>query len=111
MRLGVLVGGFVLALIALPAAAEKVTLTPAERQAVIAAYHKLVAPEPESRKLDELPPGEAVERIDVSTPVRSRSFGHKTWLLVPAGARQFYVQYGKSTNAPPALYGPFPVTK
>ena len=60
-------------------------------------------------------------RIDVSDRIRSISFGHSTTLLVPAGvtghprnpsrARFFYVEYGVSTNAPGAIFGPFVIAR
>jgi hypothetical protein len=101
--------------------AEKATEKPAEKaekkpelskekeQAVIAAYHALKAPEPESKKIEKLPEHEELTRIDVSPRLRSASFGHRTWLLVPPHARHFYVEFGRSTNTPAGYFGPFDV--
>jgi hypothetical protein len=47
--------------------------------------------------------------VDVSERMRSASFGHTTVLLVPPSAQEFYVEWGRSTNRPPAWFGPFPV--
>lgn len=59
--------------------------------------------------------------VDVSTPIRSVSFGHKTTVRVPAGvkgapvdpnlATSFYVVYGASTNRKGGTYGPFVITE
>ena len=58
--------------------------------------------------------------IDVSTPIRSASFGHTTIVRVPAGvvgapvdpnrAHTFYVAYGRSTNRESGIFGPFVIT-
>ena len=83
---------------------------PTERkEAVVAAYHALTPPDVEAKKIDALPSGVSFERIDVSAKIRSASFGHTTTLLVPADGKQFFVEYGRSTNRPASLYGPFPV--
>ena len=51
-----------------------------------------------------------VMRVDASQRIRSASFGHQTTLLIDtAQPKQYWVEYGKSTNAPAALYGPFTV--
>ena len=100
------------ALVMLPSLAhagdKKPALTTGEEEAVVAAYHALKSPEPQSRKIDQLPEGE-LQRIEVSERIRSASFGHRTWLLVPAGGKRFYVEYGRSTNTPAAFFGPFDV--
>jgi hypothetical protein len=90
-------------------AEKKPELSKEKEQAVIAAYHALKAPEPESKKIDKLPEHEELTRIDVSPRIRSASFGHRTWLLVPPHARHFYVEFGRSTNTPAGLFGPFEV--
>jgi hypothetical protein len=87
---------------------KTVQLDKDEEQAVVAAYHALKEPEPGSKKIEKLPARE-MARIDVSARIRSVSFGHRTWLWVPPGAKHFYVEYGRSTNTPPAVFGPFPV--
>lgn len=83
-------------------------LTAAQVSTVKAAYHKLGSQAVESHKATAQPPKDA-QRIDVSPRMRSASFGHRTWLVVPPDGKQFWVEYGPSTNRPGALYGPFPV--
>jgi hypothetical protein len=83
-------------------------LTTAQVDAVKAAYHKLAATDIEAHEAKGAPPKDA-HRVDVSERMRSASFGHKTWLLVTPDGKQFWVEYGKSTNRPGGLYGPFPV--
>jgi len=90
------------------------TLDPAQADRVRAAYEKLGAPAVEAKPAKALPDGVEVARIDVTPRMRSASFGHTTTLIVPlsstdAGAAptQFWVQYGKSTNALARLFGPF----
>ncbi|MGZ3425563.1 MAG: hypothetical protein ACXVCV_02890 [Polyangia bacterium] len=75
---------------------------------VQSAYRKLTADQLSAKKI-ETPPKDA-QRIDVSERIRSASFGHKTWLLVAPDGKQFWVEYGASTNSKAALFGPFPVT-
>ena len=72
------------------------------------AYQKLTSQELDAKKTTEKPPADA-RRIDVSARIRSASFGHRTWLYVAADGKQFWVEYGPSTNRPGGLYGPFPV--
>ena len=56
------------------------------------------------------PEASKVMRVDASQKIRSASFGHKTTLLVDtAQPTRYWVEYGKSTNTPAALYGPFDV--
>lgn len=90
-------------------AEKKVELTKAQQDAVIAAYHALKAPEPENKKIEKLPEHLELARIDVSPRIRSASFGHKTWLLVPKKAQKYFIEYGRSTNTAAALFGPFDV--
>ena len=86
-------------------------------EAVRAAYQSLGSAAVEARPVPALPAGVEFERIDVSEPMRSASFGHTTTLLVPipsgdagpAFPQQFWVEYGKSTNQPARLFGPFPI--
>jgi hypothetical protein len=95
-------------LIALPTQARSHdALTQEQKQVVVAAYRALAADDLEAKKIDALPEGVPMTRIDVSEKIRSASFGHKTMLLVPPDAKTFYVEYGKSTNRPGALFGPF----
>ena len=75
---------------------------------VQAAYQKLSAQELQAKKTTKQPPKDA-RRIDVSAKIRSASFGHKTWLWVEPDGKQFWVEYGRSTNTPAAMYGPFSV--
>lgn len=56
-------------------------------------------------------PPKHAEKIDVSSRMRSASFGHKTWLHVAPDGSEFWVEFGGSTNKPGGLYGPFPVIK
>jgi hypothetical protein len=88
---------------------ETMELSKSETEAVLASYHALKSPDPQDKKIEKLPAHEKLARIDVSMRIRSASFGHKTWLLVPPGAKKFYVEYGKSTNTPPGFFGPFDV--
>jgi hypothetical protein len=83
-------------------------LTTVQLDAAQAAYHKLPAKEITAHKATTAPPSDA-RRIDVSERIRSASFGHKTWLLVGPDGKQFWVEYGRSTNTPAAMYGPFPI--
>ncbi|HEY7957335.1 MAG TPA: hypothetical protein VII38_18640 [Polyangia bacterium] len=84
-------------------------LTPKQREQAIKSYHALAPEVMRASKIEKLPNGLAVARVDVSARMRSASFGHTTTLLVPAGATSFYVELGRSTNAPSSLYGPFPI--
>jgi hypothetical protein len=77
----------------------------ADDAAVVAAYHRLTSQEVEARPATP-PPADALPRIDVSAKVRSASFGHTTMLLVEGD--HYFVEYGRSTNRPKRLYGPFP---
>ncbi|HTO96564.1 MAG TPA: hypothetical protein VMK66_05915 [Myxococcales bacterium] len=87
-------------------------------EAVKAAWQALGSAAVQAHPAAALPAGVEFERIDVSERMRSASFGHTTTLLVPlaradagtGAARQFWVEYGKSTNAPARLFGPFPVS-
>mgnify|MGYP001550886269 CR=1 FL=1 len=72
------------------------------------AYQKLAPAELQAKKTTAKPPKDA-QKIDVSARIRSASFGHKTWLWVAKDGKEFWVEYGRSTNRPAALYGPFTV--
>ena len=72
------------------------------------AYQKLTPQELQAKKTTKKPPKDA-RRIDVSAKIRSASFGHKTWLWVEPDGKQYWVEYGRSTNTPAAMYGPFSV--
>ncbi|HWE28533.1 MAG TPA: hypothetical protein VHB97_11050 [Polyangia bacterium] len=72
------------------------------------AYQKLTPAELEAKKTTKQPHKDA-HKIDVSAKIRSASFGHKTWLIVAKDSNEFWVEYGRSTNTPAALYGPFTV--
>jgi len=84
-------------------------------EAARAAYQGLGSAAVEARPVAALPAGVEFQRIDVSDRMRSTSFGHTTTLLVPVppadagAAQQFWVEYGKSTNQPARLFGPFPI--
>jgi hypothetical protein len=87
-------------------------LTPAQVDTVKAAYKKMDKAAVEAKPSSPLPPSAQVKRVDVSERIRSASFGHKTFLIIPMppegeSPRRFWVEYGKSTNHPGALYGPF----
>ena len=76
---------------------------------VLAAYHALKPDALQAKKIDALPQGK-FRRIEVKQRMRSASFGHSTTLAVPVQegpARQFFVEYGRSTNRPAQLFGPF----
>jgi hypothetical protein len=86
-------------------------LTPAQVSAVKDHYLTLGSTAIEAKPVAALPAETKVERVDASARIRSASFGHKTTLLVelPQGGtpKQYWVEYGKSTNHAAALYGPF----
>ena len=82
-------------------------LTTAQVDAVKTAYKEL-GDTVEQHVAKDQPPKDA-EKIDISPRLRSASFGHKTWLVVTPDAQKFWVEYGKSTNKPGGMYGPFPV--
>lgn len=94
-------------------------LSDKSRDRVLAAYRALPSVEREKQKIAVLPAGVQFVKIDASDRIRSASFGHTTTLLVPAGAagkpadpnqaREYYVEYGRSTNAPAVWFGPFPI--
>jgi hypothetical protein len=98
-------------------AAAAASLDAAQIEAVRAAYKALASADIEARPAAALPADFDYERIDVSSRMRSASFGHTTTLLVAvpraAGDKpspsEFWVEYGKSTNFPARLFGPFPV--
>jgi hypothetical protein len=83
-------------------------LSSAQVDSIKADYQKLPPAAVEAKKVETPPPD--ANKIDVSAKVRSASFGHKTWLVVSPDGTQFWVEYGRSTNRPGALFGPFPVT-
>jgi hypothetical protein len=87
--------------------AHGATLAPERRDAAIAAYRGLTGAEIEAHPIKALPSGLETVRVDVSARFRSASFGHSTTLLVPPTGREFYVEYGRSTNKPGGLFGPF----
>jgi len=72
------------------------------------AYRKLTSQERDAKKTTVKPPKSA-HKIDVSERIRSASFGHKTWLWVSEDGKQFWVEFGRSTNTKAGLFGPFPV--
>jgi hypothetical protein len=80
-----------------------------QREAVIKAYRAMTPEQIEAKKVEAAPAHITFARVDVSARMRSASFGHTTTLLVPEGAREFWVEYGRSTNHPAELFGPFPV--
>jgi hypothetical protein len=82
-------------------------LSAAQIDAAKATYGKLAPAEVEAKKLD-VPPADA-QKIDVSSRIRSASFGHKTWLVLAPDGTRFWIEWGKSTNRPGALFGPFPI--
>jgi hypothetical protein len=92
-------------------------LTDEKKEHILKAYHALLAAELTSKKVVALPAGRQFVKIDASDRIRSASFGHTTTVLVPTGlpgkhedpnhATEFYVEHGRSTNAPASTYGPF----
>ena len=72
------------------------------------AYRKLTWQERDAKKTTVKPPKSA-HRIDVSDRIRSASFGHKTWLWVSEDGKEFWVEFGRSTNTKAGLFGPFSV--
>ena len=82
------------------------SLSEAQIAAVKASYQKLT--DTDQHVATKKPPRNA-EKIDVSPRIRSASFGHKTWLHIAPDGSEFWVEFGKSTNKPGGLYGPFPV--
>ena len=104
------------AVAALLAATAAPNLTNAQIAAVRAEYKKLSAAEVESHPVRALPEGQHFARIDVSERMRSASFGHRTTLVARLASDggepvEFWVEYGKSTNHPARLFGPFPLTQ
>ena len=96
------------ALLASPQAQPK--LSPDEAAAVKQHYLQLGSVAIEKKPCDALPSGVNVVRVDASSRIRSASFGHSTTLLVDANApKRYWVEYGRSTNHPAALFGPFEV--
>jgi hypothetical protein len=87
-------------------AEEAAKLSPAAEKAVVAEYRQLPSKEIEGKPAAALPVG-SYARIDVSERIRSASFGHTTTLVVPLHGSDYYVEYGKSTNTPVRLFGPF----
>ena len=95
------------------------SLRPERQAAIVRTYHSLR--DIEKHRIAALPTNARFERIDVSDRIRSASFGHSTTLLVPDGvtghptnpnrAREFYVEYGPSTNAPGGIFGPFKIER
>jgi hypothetical protein len=85
-------------------------LTPAQVSAVKEHYSALGSTAIEAKPAPSLPAKAKVVRVDASPRMRSASFGHKTTLLVDSNSpKQYWVEYGRSTNTPAALYGPFTV--
>ena len=82
------------------------SLSEAQIAAVKASFQKLT--DTDQHVATKKPPRNA-EKIDVSPRIRSASFGHKTWLHIAPDGSEFWVEFGKSTNTPAGLYGPFPV--
>jgi len=96
------------ALLAAPQSQPK--LSPDEAAAVKQSYLQLGSVAIEQKPCEALPSGVNVVRVDASSRIRSASFGHSTTLLVDADApKRYWVEYGRSTNHPAALYGPFEI--
>ena len=74
---------------------------------VQAAYKKLTSAEIDSHPVKQ-PPKDA-KKIDISSRIRSASFGHRTWLIIAPDGKEFWIENGPSTNKAGGLYGPFPV--
>jgi hypothetical protein len=73
--------------------------------AALAAFHAMTAEQVEAKPAAKAPVGKGWVKVDASQKVRSASFGHATTLLV--SEREFYVEYGKSTNGAAKSFGPF----
>lgn len=84
----------------------------APHAAALAAFHRLTSAAVESKPAGA-PPTDLASwaRVDVSAKARSASFGHTTTLLVAPADDAYYVEYGRSTNRPRRLFGPFSVGK
>ena len=91
------------------ARADGAKLTPEREKEAVAAYRKLAAADIDKARVASLPGGLQTVRVDVSEKMRSASFGHTTALLVPVKGNEFYVEYGRSTNKPGGLFGPFTI--
>ena len=72
------------------------------------AYQKLTSQQIEAKRTTAKPPTDA-RKLDVSAKIRSASFGHKTWLIIAPDGKQFWVEYGRSTNTKAGMFGPFSV--
>jgi len=99
------------AMLSAPAAPD---LSEAQIAAVKEHYLALGSQAVEARPAQPIPAEVKVARVDASDRIRSASFGHKTTLVIalPASGqepKQYWVEYGKSTNRPAALYGPFAI--
>lgn len=99
---------------------KAVKLTAARKAEILSTYQALqTAGRIEDKRIAAMPIGEQFLRIPVKQGFQSASFGHSTTILVPEGAlspsvkadpnkaKEFYVQYGPSTNRPGGIYGPF----
>jgi hypothetical protein len=85
--------------------------------AVVAAFEALDPSEMNEALAPTFAADAVFATVDMSSPLRSSSFGHTTFLLVPAGsknaasdpndAHEFYVAFGRSTNTPARNFGPF----
>ena len=80
---------------------------PSDDDSYVAAYKALAAQELQAKKIDALPAGD-FKRIEVKQRIKSASFGHQTTLAVPkSNPKQFFVEFGRSTNRPAQTFGPF----
>ena len=90
------------------ATAPAVVLTDVQRAAALSAYKGLIPDAILAKPIKALPNGAAFASINPEQGrFRSASFGRSVTLLVSDNAKQFYVQYGRSTNSPAGIYGPF----
>jgi hypothetical protein len=111
LRKEVTMAGLLVSLV-LAAAQAAPGLTPAQAAAVKEHYRTLGSTAIEQKPASGIPGDVSVARIDASPHIRSASFGHSTTLVVALPApgewpKQYWVEYGRSTNHAAALYGPF----
>ena len=104
-------------------ASNQVPLTAAHKAKIVADYKHLLAAGDITKHPMHMPLGIQFASIDVTDKIHSASFGHSATILVPEGplvpnprvkhdpnqAKEFYVQFGASTNTPAGFYGPFKI--
>jgi hypothetical protein len=96
---------------------SNIKLNPARTQALVNAFSALDPSVFPDHLVPSFDANAEFAKIDVSSPIKSASFGHSTFILVPAGtsdkgenpnlSQVFYVAYGASTNTKAKNFGPF----